>query len=101
MIVTPIKTEKITSDHKDLFEILDKSLPEMKENSVLAVTSKIVAICEGRVTKMEDVNKDALIEQESQYYLERKDNPYNVSLTITRNNLVATAGIDESNGNGF
>lgn len=101
MIVTSIKTKKITSDNKDIFEVLDKSLPGIKENSILVVTSKIVAICEERIIKIEAADKDELIKQESQYYLERKDNPYNVSLTITRNNLVATAGIDESNGDGF
>lgn len=101
MKVTPIKTKKITPQDKDLFKILDQFLPEIKERSVLAITSKIVSITEGRVVKMDTIDKDQLIKQESQYYLDREGNPYNVSLTITRNNLVATAGIDESNGAGY
>lgn len=101
MQVTPIKTAKITPKTKNIFQVLDKFLPKIKEKSILAVTSKIIAIAEGRVVKMEAADKDKLIRKESQYYLEREDNPYNVSLTITRNNLVATAGIDESNGGGY
>ena len=101
MKVTAIKTEKIVPDHNDIFKILDKFLPELKEGSVLAVTSKIIAICDGRYAKISGTDKDRLIESEAQFYLPRQDNPYNVSLTITRNNLVASSGIDESNGNGY
>lgn len=100
MKITSIKTKKITSQDKDLFKILNQYLPKIKERSILAITSKIVAITEGRVVRMDEDLKDELIKQESQYYLDREDNPYHVSLTITRNNLVATAGIDESNGAG-
>lgn len=101
MIVTPIKTKKITTEDKDLFKILDQNLTEVKEGSIVAITSKIVAICEGRVVKIGEVDKDKLISNESQYYLPRDENPYNVSLTITSNNLIAGAGIDESNGAGY
>lgn len=101
MKITPIKTAKITVDQKSIYEILDKFLPPLKDNSILAITSKIVSITEGRVRKLEESDKDKLIEQAAQLFLPRETNPYNVSLTITRNNLVASAGIDESNGNGY
>lgn len=102
MIVTPIKTDKILPlDHKDLLAVLEQFLPKIKENCVLAVTSKIVAICEDRVCKIEDCDKDELIAREAKYYLPRENNPYGVCLTVTNNNLVASAGIDESNGAGF
>lgn len=102
MIVTPIKTDKILPlDHNNLLKILEQFLPEIKENSVLAVTSKIVAICEDRVFKIREYDKDQLIGAQAQYYLPREDNLYDVSLTVTNNNLVASAGIDESNGGGF
>jgi len=100
MIVTPIKTRKITSADTDMFKILDTYIPSIKENSILAITSKIVAICQGRIVPLQGTDKDDLIEQESQWYLPRKENPYQVSLTITNHTLVATAGIDESNADG-
>lgn len=101
MKVTPIKTDIVLAGQKSLQSVLDQFLPKgIPEKSVLAVTSKIVSLCEGRVVKMGVANKDDLIFQESEYFLPRDENPYNVSITITSNNLVATAGIDESNGNG-
>lgn len=101
MKITSVKTHKITTKDKDILKVLDKYLPKLQEKCVIAITSKIVSICEGRVVKIGEVDKDELIKQESQYYLPRNTNKYNVSLTITRNTLVPTAGIDESNGNGY
>jgi len=102
MIVTSIKTHKITQEDSDLFKILDQYINDLKENSILAVTSKIVSITEGSLLKIEDaVDKDELIKENSQFYLPRSSNKYNVSFTITNNILSASAGIDESNGNGF
>ena len=101
MKVTPVKTHKITLRDKDLLKLLDRYLPRLKERSVVAISSKIVAICEGRVVKMGLVDKDELIKNEAELYLPRHENRYHVSLTITDSKLVATAGIDESNGDGY
>ena len=49
MQVRTIKTHKITSEDKSLEVVLDKYLRSIPEQSILAVTSKIVAICEGRL----------------------------------------------------
>lgn len=65
------------------------------------VTSKIVSICEGRVVKVGKVDKKKLIEQEADCYLPPGKNKYNITLTIKRNLLIPTAGIDESNGDGY
>jgi putative folate metabolism gamma-glutamate ligase len=100
MIVTPIKTHTITPSDTDLLTVLDTYLPEVTERSVVAVTSKIVSICEGRVVPIEGTDKDQLIEEESEYFLPRDSNPYGVSFTITHGMLAASAGIDESNGDG-
>ena len=43
--------------------------------------------------------KEALIEQEAEWYLPAETNPYGITLTMTNNLLIPTAGIDESNGN--
>ena len=99
--MTPIKTHRITVDDNDLIKILDKYLIIFPEKSILAITSKIVSITEGRSVKIGGVDKDELIRRESQFYLPREQNPYNVSITIARNMLAATAGIDESNANGY
>jgi len=100
MKITAVKTHKITTKDKNLHTIFDQYLPTLKEKSILAVTSKIVSISQGRVVSLTHADKDTLIEEESQFYLPRNENKYNVSLTITQNTLVASAGIDESNSDG-
>lgn len=99
MIVKAYKTRKIKPGD-NLFKILDKYLPKLSEKNVVAISSKVVALCEGRIVKEGTVDKNKLIASEAQYYIPRETNPYNVTLTITRNILAAAAGIDESNGNG-
>ncbi len=101
MKVFPIRTNKIRPKNQTLFEILDKYLPPLKENSIVVITSKIVAICEGRVVKIGKADKKELIEGEAEYFLSPQENKYNVTLTIKGSLLAAAAGIDESNGNGY
>lgn len=101
MKVTPIKTHKITPKD-DLFAVLDNYIIQLPERSVVAVASKIVAITEGRVVKkISEGQKDDLAKQEADSYLPRVYNQYGFMITIKRNIIVASAGIDESNGNGY
>lgn len=107
MKVIAVKTHKITDKDRDLFNVLDKYITHLEERSVVAVTSKIVAITEGSVVKVEDADlpagrqvKDELIKKSSQYYIPREKNKYNIMVTITDNTFIASAGIDESNANG-
>lgn len=101
MKIRAIKTHKITTEDKNILDVIDKYITSLTDGSIVAVTSKIVAICEGRVVKVDDTDKDQLIKQESQYFIPRDRNKYHVALTVTDNLLTASAGIDESNGNGF
>jgi len=80
---------------------LDEYVTTLSENSVVLVTSKIVSICEGRYVKVSETNKDDLIILESEQYLPRTKNKYNVALTIAKGILGASAGIDESNANHY
>ncbi|MET0413956.1 MAG: coenzyme F420-0:L-glutamate ligase, partial [Polyangiaceae bacterium] len=99
MRVQPIKTHPISPSERDLLAIVDRYVTELPERSVLAITSKIVAICEGRVRAMADVDKRTLIAEEAERYL-APDPRWGVSLTIKHDMLIATAGIDESNADG-
>lgn len=105
MKVSAVKTHKITQEDKDIFKILDQYILELSENSIVAVTSKIVSICEGSILKIDEEKgeefKEQLIQDNSQYFIPRASSKYNISFTITNNILSASAGIDESNGNGF
>jgi putative folate metabolism gamma-glutamate ligase len=101
MKVDTIKTHKITTEDRSLLAILDAYVSSFEERMVLAITSKIVAICQGRVVKIGAVDKRALIAQEADYYLPPATSKYHVTLTIKDGLLMPTAGIDESNGNGY
>lgn len=95
------KTKKVTAGD-NLFTILDETLPKLTENSVVAVTSKIVGICEGRLVKAESPEqKFKLAEDEAEYYLPPEENQYGIMLSINHNLLVASAGIDASNSDGY
>ncbi|MDP3941752.1 MAG: coenzyme F420-0:L-glutamate ligase [bacterium] len=119
MKVTPYKTHKVSQNDTSLLALLDRYLPDdVPERSVIAVSSKIVAICEGRVVKIKGTaasaegfgepkeeelhrkEKDVLISREAEWYLPSSENPYGVSITIKNNVIIASAGIDESNADG-
>lgn len=102
MKVTAIQTRKvIPGKDRNLFSVLDEFLPQLKERVIVAVTSKIVSICESRVVKNEPGLKDRLIVQEADYYLPRTSSKYDVVLTIKGGAMSFSSGIDESNGAGF
>jgi len=101
MKVTAIKTKKITPKDTDILEILDRYLPRLKDKSVVAVTSKIVALSQGRVVPIEKGNKHKIIVQEAEYYLPRSSSKYNIFLTIKGNAITFSSGVDESNSKGY
>lgn len=103
MQIKTIKTHRITPK-ESLFQILDTYVPSIQEKEIVMITSKIISLCEGRiVTKNSAVSKETLIKQCADAYLsvQEKDNPYGIQLTIKNNILIPSAGIDESNGNGW
>lgn len=95
-----IQTHVISPAERDLFAVLDRHVQELPERSVLALTSKVVAICEGRVRPIAGTDKQALIAEEADHYLPA-DSRWGVSLTLKQGLLIATAGIDESNADGW
>jgi len=101
MNIRPIKTNIVSSDQCELTVLLDRYVPRLSEKSILAVTSKIVSLCEGNVIKIGKKDKNTLVQQESQFFIPPEKNPRGITLTITNDLLVPTAGIDESNGNGY
>lgn len=102
MEVVPIRTDAIAVGD-DACATLDRFLPALQERSVVAITSKIVSICEGSVVKNDGtVDKQELIRQEADASLDAPlSRTYGVTITIKDHKLVANAGIDESNGNGY
>lgn len=97
MKVQAVKTRKVTPKLCTLLELLDESLQTLSEKSVVAIASKVVAMCEGRVVPLGSVPKDELVAQEAQLYVPSSMNRYGVTLSKANNMLVVAAGVDESN----
>lgn len=97
-----IKTRKFLPPKDDFYNLLDEFLPPLQNGDVLIITSKVLAIHQGRcVKKGEGVEKDDLIMQEADYYIPRNESPENYLITIKNNLVIASAGIDGSNTNGY
>jgi dihydrofolate synthase / folylpolyglutamate synthase len=101
----PIKTKALNPPREDLFAVLSHSLVEnLQEGDVVVITSKIVAIHQGRcipITSAGAPEKQALIEKEADRYISGASSKYGITLAITNSALIPSAGIDESNGNGY
>lgn len=101
MKVTPKKTGIITAYSTDITEIIKNAVPVISENSLLAVTSKVVSLCEGNVADPQKISKYDLIEKEADLFLPHSGNKYDVYMTIKNGKIIANAGVDESNTGGF
>src|SRR3989338_7561201 len=96
MEIKPIKT-RIFRENEDLFSFVLQYVKKIPENSILAVTSKIVALSEGRTAQYKNqATKVKLIKEESDFALnERK-----MLFSLKDGMVMAFAGVDESNGDG-
>lgn len=114
MKIFAVKTKAMMPPKDDLFSLIKESFLDnkikLKEESIIVITSKIVAIAEGRCIKINQnlskeeqrKEKDKLIKQEADFFIDRKHVPHQlVTLTIKNNILIPTAGIDQSNANGY
>jgi dihydrofolate synthase / folylpolyglutamate synthase len=102
MHIMPIKTRILKPPKDNLFSALQDSLGKVPERSIIAVTSKVVSIGEGRCVAMESIEKDDLIKQEAEWYLPRMHVPGAfITHTIKHGMVVGSAGIDASNANGY
>ncbi len=104
----PLKTRAMMPPRDDLYEVLDASLPRLREGDVLFVASKVVAIHQGRCVKILPPGtpgargqKARLIKEESEWYARSHLRSWpDLYLSIKESTLIANAGIDESNANG-
>lgn len=96
MIVRAVKTSRIKPGSKSLTEFLDEYIQNISEGSVIAITSKVVSICEGALVPYDLSKIEDLVRSEADYYLRSNDNRHRI--TIKQNILSPKAGIDVSAG---
>lgn len=95
----PVKTRVFNPPQDNLYTILNESLSDVREEDIVAVTSKVVSIHEGRCVPIEGTDKSVLVTQEADYICNPTERIH--PLTITHNALISSAGIDESNSGGY
>ena len=99
MQLLPIKTRAFLPPRDDIYKLMSDHLPSLAEGDILIVTSKIVAIHQGRCVKISKQTKKQLALEEADFFLPGK-NKYSF-LTIKDNAILSSAGIDSSNGRGY
>lgn len=96
MLIEPIKT-RIFKQGESLRNFILGHIKKVPEKSVIAVTSKIVALAQGRIIRVKSKReKEAWIKKESRQYIKTKW----CYLTLKNGHWCANAGIDESNVEG-
>ena len=96
MKVAPVRT-RVFKEGEDIIAFAREYIPKLKNGSVLAVASKIVALAEGAVVQATNARaKEVIIRAESEWQLQAKYG----KLTLKDGLLMWNAGIDESNARG-
>ncbi|HEX2792174.1 MAG TPA: coenzyme F420-0:L-glutamate ligase [Candidatus Paceibacterota bacterium] len=101
MHVIGIRTRPLIAPKDSLLDAIRASKLSLKEGDIVALSSKVVSIDEGRTLPLEAMEKEALIQQEADWYLKApKSSRYRTRYTINEGAMAGSAGIDESNGSG-
>ena len=97
----PVKTRVVHTPKDNIRDIIDNL--NTQDGDIVFVTSKIMAIHQGRTCRVSEVAKENLIRQEAERYLPYVNGAgnFHVNLTVTQNILIPSAGIDESNADGY
>lgn len=99
MQVRAIQTPVVKKDY-DLFALIQDSLRSLEEKSVVVVTSKVVALCEGNVRRIKTgthEEKLRLAKKEAEAYIDQTYSKYDMLITIKHGLVAVNAGVDESN----
>jgi len=96
-----VRTRPLLPPQDDLYDALDPALPDLRNGDVIAITSKVVAISQGRCVPATHIrDKEELVEAEADAWIPRAASRYGITLAIKGSTLIASAGIDASNANG-
>lgn len=95
-----VRTRPLLPPRDDLYDALNAALPALIDGDVIVITSKVVAIHQGRCLPMASVrDKEDLVEAEAEAWIPKASSRYGITLAIKGGTLIASAGIDASNSN--
>lgn len=104
MQILPVKTRIMQPPKDDIYALLDEHLPKLCERDIVFITSKILAVHQGKCIPVDSIDKHDLIKREADKYLAIENHPaisHPYLLTIKDSTLIPASGIDESNANGY
>lgn len=99
-----ITTRALVPPKDDLHDALRTSSMELRDGDVVVVSSKVLAIHQGRCLPVAETDKLSLVAREADYHLPLSATPHRKKpsvMTIKGHTIVSSGGIDQSNGNGF
>lgn len=96
LLIHPIQT-RIFRQRENLCDFIVQSVPShlVHEGILLAVTSKVLSLAEGRLMSHANISKREIVKREADLYL--GEIGHGCFLTIKNGLLIPSAGIDESN----
>lgn len=100
MQVTAYRLRALKAPRDSLKKAILASSIKPKEGDIVAISSKVVSIGEGRCVPIGSVDKERLVKNEADWHLKPKASKWRRIFTIARGALVGSSGIDESNGSG-
>ena len=91
MNIKSVKTRLVHASEMSLEDLMAESLPDtLEDGSVIAVSSKVVALCQGRVADKNSISKFDLIKQEADYYYKPNlMNQWEFNFTILNNTFLS------------
>ena len=96
-----IKTRAFLPLKDDIYDLLN-SIKKLREGDIVVITSKVLGIHQGRCIKINpSVDKLELIKSEADYFIPTKIKQQKFILTIRNHVMAVSAGVDESNANGY
>jgi F420-0:gamma-glutamyl ligase len=99
MQITAYRLRPLVPPQDSLTDALSESKLTLKDGDILAISSKVVSIDEGRTVPMQGIDKEALVKSESDWYWSAGElSRYRRIFTIAKGFMIGSAGIDESNG---
>ncbi len=98
MQVISFKIRPMRAPRESLKEALMNAEFDPREGDIIAISSKVVSIDEGRCVPLAGTDKKKLVQSEAYWFLSVPHSKYRHLFTIAKGILVGSAGIDESNG---
>ena len=100
MLITSYAFRALVAPLDSLEDAMRESKLSLREGDIVAISSKVVSIHEGRCVPIGSVDKELLQKQESDWFMKPKVSRWRRMFTIAKGALVGSSGIDESNGSG-